>query len=108
MSPAKFKAGFAHDVSDAEAAFLRDSQVPINMSAFESRLTNAAWRTRPSWAVIATEDKAFDQAMLIHMAERINARITKVSASHAVFMTQPKVVADTIDRAAREAGQPAR
>jgi hypothetical protein len=42
--------------------------------------------------------------MLIHMAERINARIAKVPASHAVFMTQPKVVADTIDRAAREAG----
>ena len=76
MSPAKFKAGFAHDVSDAEAAFLRDSQVPINMSAFESRLTNAAWRTRPSWAVIATEDRAFDQAMLLHMAKRIGARIT--------------------------------
>ena len=55
--------------------------------------------------MIATEDKAFDQAMLIHMAERINARITKVPASHAVFMTQPKVVADTIDRAARDVGQ---
>jgi hypothetical protein len=55
--------------------------------------------------VIATEDKAFGQAMLIHMAEPINARITKVSASHAAFMTQPKVVADTIDRAARGAGQ---
>jgi pimeloyl-ACP methyl ester carboxylesterase len=77
------------------------------MAAFGTALTHAAWRTKPSWAVIATEDKAFDQAMLIHMAERINARITKVSASHAVFMTQPKVVADTIDRAARHAGHAA-
>ncbi len=51
--------------------------------------------------MIATEDKAFDQAMLIHMAERIGAKITKVSASHALFMTQPKVVADTIDEAAQ-------
>lgn len=49
LSPARFKAGFAHDVNDADAAFLRDTQVPINMSAFESRLTNAAWRSRPSW-----------------------------------------------------------
>jgi pimeloyl-ACP methyl ester carboxylesterase len=106
ISPAKFKAGFAHDTSDADAAFLRDSQVPINMSVFGTKLTNAAWRTKPSWAVIATEDKAFDQAMLVHMAERIKARITKVAASHAVFMTQPKVVADTIDRAAKEAGRP--
>lgn len=97
----KFKTGFAHDVSDADAAFMQDSQVPINLSAFGTKLKNAAWRTKPSWAVIATEDKAFDQAMLIHMAERIGARITKVSASHALFMTQPKAVADTIDQAAR-------
>lgn len=102
VSPEKFKAGFAHDVSDADAAFMRDAQVPINMSAFGTKLENAAWRTKPSWAVIATEDKAFDQAMLIHMAERINAEITKVSASHALFMTQPKVVADTIDQAAKD------
>jgi pimeloyl-ACP methyl ester carboxylesterase len=100
----KFKAGFAQDVSDADAAFLRDSQVPISMSVFDTRLQHAAWRTKPSWAVIATKDKAFDQAMLVHMAERIGANITRVSASHAVFMTQPKVVAATIDRAAKEAG----
>lgn len=101
VSPEKFKTGFAHDVSDADVALMRDSQVPINMSAFGTKLENAAWRTKPSWAVIATEDKAFDQAMLIHMAERINAKITKVSASHALFMTQPKIVADTIDQAAK-------
>ncbi|CAH0343372.1 alpha/beta hydrolase [Rhizobium sp. CECT 9324] len=101
VSPNKFKAGFAHDVSDAEVALMRDSQVPINMSAFGTKLENAAWHTKPSWAVIATEDKAFDQAMLIHMAERIKAKITKVSASHALFMTQPRAIADTIDQAAK-------
>jgi pimeloyl-ACP methyl ester carboxylesterase len=101
VSPEKFKAGFAHDVSDADVAFMRDAQVPINMSAFGTKLEHAAWRSKPSWAVIATEDKAFDQAMLIHMAERIKAKITKVSASHALFMTQPEVVADTIDQAAK-------
>jgi pimeloyl-ACP methyl ester carboxylesterase len=103
LSPQKFKAGFAHDATDADAAFLRDSQVPINMSAFATKLKHAAWRSKPSWAVVATEDKAFDQAMLLHMAKRIGAQVTKVPASHAVFMTQPKVVADAIDRAAREA-----
>jgi pimeloyl-ACP methyl ester carboxylesterase len=97
----KFKAGFADDVSDADLAFMRDSQVPINLSAFGTKLKNAAWRSNPSWAVIATEDKAFDQAMLIHMAERIGAKITKVSASHALFKTQPQVVADVIDQAAQ-------
>ncbi|MET0286320.1 MAG: alpha/beta hydrolase, partial [Polyangiales bacterium] len=105
LSLAKFKAGFAHDVSDADAAFMRDSQVPINMAVFATKLEHAAWRTKPSWAVLATDDRAFDQAMLVHMAERIGAKITRVAASHAVFMTQPKVVADTIDRAAKEAGK---
>lgn len=108
LSPQKFKSGFAHDAGDAQAAFMRDSQVPINMSVFETRLKNAAWRTKPSWAVIATEDKAFDQAMLLHMAKRIGAKVTKVSASHAVHMTQPKVVAETIDRAAKGAASGAK
>ena len=86
---------------DTLAAFMRDSQVPIAMSAFGTRLTHAAWRTTPSWAVIATDDKAFDLRMLRHMAGRIGAEVTEVPASHAVFMTQPKVVADVIDRAAK-------
>ena len=95
-----FKQGFAHDVSDAQAAFMANSQVPINMSAFSTKLKNAAWRSKPSWAVIATEDKAFDQAMLVHMAERMGAKITKVSGSHALFVTRAKEVADTIENAA--------
>ncbi|GAA3580346.1 alpha/beta hydrolase [Kribbella ginsengisoli] len=99
----KFQAGFAHDVSDADAAFLRDTQVPINMSAFGTPVKNAAWRDKPSWAVIATEDKAFDQAMLQHMAKRAGATITNVSASHAGFITQAGVVADVIDAAAKGA-----
>jgi pimeloyl-ACP methyl ester carboxylesterase len=98
-----FKAGFAADASDADAAFLRDSQVPINMSAFATKLENAAWRKKPSWAVIAKQDKAFDAAMLQHMAKRIGAKSTEVDASHALFMTQPKVIADVIDEAAKSA-----
>jgi pimeloyl-ACP methyl ester carboxylesterase len=100
-----FKAGFAADVSDGEAAFMRDSQVPINMSVFGTKLQHAAWRTRPSWAVIAKQDKAFDQRMLHSMAKRIGASIVEVPGSHAVFKTQPKLVADVIDRAAREVGR---
>ena len=98
-----FKAGFAHDATDADAAFLRDSQVPINMSVFGAPVTHAAWHDKPTWAVIATEDKSFDPAMLQHMAARSGARITNVSASHALFLTQAGVVSDTIDTAAREA-----
>ncbi|BAL88187.1 hypothetical protein AMIS_29670 [Actinoplanes missouriensis 431] len=96
----KFKAGFAADTSDADAAFLRDSQVPINMEVFATPVKNAAWRDKPSWAVIATDDRAFDQAMLQHMAKRIGADVTNVPASHALFLTQAGVVADVIVKAA--------
>lgn len=102
----KFGIGFAADASEADAAFLRDSQVPINMSNFGTPLQNAAWRTKPSWAVIATDDKAFDQRMLLTMAERIGAEITRVKASHAVFMTQPQVVAEVIEEAAKRSVAP--
>ena len=101
VNPEKFKIGFAADTSDADAAFLRDSQVPINMSVFATPLRNAAWRTKPSWAVIATQDNAFGAGMLHSMAKRIGARITEVGASHALFMTQPKVISDVIEEAAR-------
>ncbi|WP_458095165.1 alpha/beta fold hydrolase [Roseomonas sp. WA12] len=103
-----FKAGFAADASDADVAFMRDAQVPIAMSAFGTKLTQAAWRSRPSWAVIATDDKAFDLRMLRHMASRIGAKVTEVAASHAVFMTQPKVVAEVIHQAALQAASPTR
>jgi len=105
IKPSLFKAGFAADASDADAAFLRDSQVPILLSAFEAKLTHAAWRTKSSWAVIATNDKAFDQKMLQSMARRIGANVTEVPASHAVFMTRPREVADVIDAAARAVSQ---
>jgi pimeloyl-ACP methyl ester carboxylesterase len=101
----KFKAGFAADATDETAAFLRDSQVPVNMSVFGRAVTRAAWRDKPSWAVIATEDKAFDQAMLDHMAARMGARITKVSGSHALFLTQADTVSEVIATAAATAAE---
>lgn len=103
-----FRAGFAADATPTDAAFLEASQVPINMAAFSTVLKQAAWRSRPSWAVIATDDRAFDPRMLRDMASRIGARVTTVAASHAVFMTQPKVVADVIDEAAHEVSASAR
>ncbi|MET4583174.1 pimeloyl-ACP methyl ester carboxylesterase [Conyzicola nivalis] len=98
-----FAIGFAADASDADAAFLRDTQVPINMSVFGAEVAHAAWRDKPSWAVIGTDDQAFDQAMLQHMAARAGATVTTVAASHAVYVTQPRVVADVIVAAAENA-----
>ena len=91
-----------------DRSLLRDSQVPINMAVFATPVRNAAWRDKPSWAVIGTEDKAFDQAMLQHMAKRIDAEVTNVSASHAVYLTQPGAVADVIVTAAQNAAGSAR
>ncbi|WP_159717499.1 alpha/beta fold hydrolase [Geminicoccus flavidas] len=99
----KFKIGFAGDTSDAGAAFLRDSQVPINMAIFGEKVTHAAWRTKPSWAVVATEDRAIDPKLLRHTARRIGAVTREVEGSHVVFLTQPKAVADVIDEAAQGA-----
>jgi pimeloyl-ACP methyl ester carboxylesterase len=96
-----FKIGFAGDTTDADAAFLRDSQVPINMANFDAAVTVAAWKDKPSWAVIATEDKAIDPVLLRQMAERIGATITEVPASHVPMVSQPQAVADVIDAAAK-------
>lgn len=98
-----FKVGFAADLSDADAAFLRDSQVPVNMSVFAAPVQKAAWRDKPSWAVIGTQDNAFDQAMLHHMATRMGAAIITVPASHAVYVSHADVVADVIATAAQDA-----
>ncbi len=95
-----FAAGFAADLDEDEAAFLRDAQVPVNMSVFAAPVTKAAWRERPTWAVIGRDDKAFDQAMLQHMATRMGAEITTVPGSHAVYVSQADVVADVIAQAA--------
>ncbi|CAN5885754.1 alpha/beta hydrolase [soil metagenome] len=105
VNMAKFKLGFAGDTSDADAAFLRDSQVPIAMSIFGTKVTHAAWRTKPSWAVVATEDAAIDPKLLRSTAKRIGATTVEVKGSHVVFLTQPKAVADVIDQAAQGAGK---
>ncbi|MDR6140465.1 pimeloyl-ACP methyl ester carboxylesterase [Microbacterium foliorum] len=95
-----FHSGFAADVNDADAMFMADSQVPVNMAVFSEAVTQAAWHDKPSWAVIATDDRAFDQAMLQHMAGRVGAEITNVPGSHALFITQADTVADVIATAA--------
>ena len=103
LDPDAFHQGFAADVADTEAAFMRDTQVPVNMAVFAQPVSEAAWHTRPSWAVWGTEDKAFDQAMLRHMAERAGATIITVEGSHAVYLSQAETVADVITSAAEKA-----
>jgi pimeloyl-ACP methyl ester carboxylesterase len=78
------------------------------MSAFKAKVTQAAWRAKPSWFVVATEDGAIDPKLLRETARRIGADTVEVKGSHVVFLTQPKAVADVIDRAARHAAQATR
>lgn len=99
----KFHAGFAGDTTDADAAFLRDSQVPIAMAALEAKVSTAAWRTKPNWYVLATEDGAIAPELQRSTALRIGAETTEIQGSHVVFLTQPKAVADVIDQAAQTA-----
>jgi pimeloyl-ACP methyl ester carboxylesterase len=103
LNKQKFKAGFAADTSEEVGAFLRDSQVPVAMAALKAKVTFAAFKTKPSWAVVATEDGAIDPKLLRSTARRIGAITTDVKGSHVVFLTQPKAVADVIDTAAKTA-----
>lgn len=105
VRPDRFHSAFAADLSEADAAFLRDSQLPIRMSAFETTLTTAAWREKPSWAIIPDEDRAFGEGMLLGMARRIGARIVEIPGSHAAFITQPAAIAEVIGSAARDLSQ---
>ncbi|WP_245749741.1 alpha/beta fold hydrolase [Palleronia marisminoris] len=100
-----FRAGFAADSDEADAAFLRDAQVPIAMAALAAPVTVAAWMTKPSWYVVATEDGAIAPDLLRSTARRIGAETTEVPGSHVVFLTQPEAVADVIDAAAKGAAE---
>lgn len=99
----KFKLGFANDTSAADAAFLRDSQVPIKMAIFGTKVTQAAWRSKPSWFIVATQDNAIAPKLLRKQAERIGAEIVEIEASHVPFVTKPKEVAAVIEKAAQHA-----
>lgn len=103
LNYATFTAGFAGDTSEADGGFLRDSQVPIAMKALETKVTVAAWRSKPSWYVVATEDGAIAPELQRSTAERISATTTEVAGSHVVFLTQPSAVADVIEQASQNA-----
>jgi pimeloyl-ACP methyl ester carboxylesterase len=104
FNPALFPQVFAHDLSAAQGAFLAAAQVPPAGAAFGSPVTHAAWRTRRSWYVLATEDRVIPPAAQRQMATRANAAITDVRGSHAVYISQPRAVAEAITAAAQAVG----
>src|SRR3954467_9655067 len=97
----KFAASFAADVDADEAAFMADSQVPWGEAALGGTISEAAWRTKPSWYLIATEDRMIPPPAQRGMADRAGATVSEASGSHAIYVSQPAAVAAVIAQAAR-------
>ena len=97
----KFHASFAADVDAEEAEFMADSQVPWGVDALRGMISQAAWRTKPSWYLLTTEDRMIPPAAQRLMAERAHATIVEERGSHAIYVSRPQAVADLIAEAAR-------
>jgi pimeloyl-ACP methyl ester carboxylesterase len=100
LDNAKFAASFAGDVNPDMAAFMADSQVPWGLDALGGAVTEPAWKSKPSWYLVATDDKMIPPDAQRAMAKRAGATTVESKGSHAVYVSQPRAVADIIDRAA--------
>jgi pimeloyl-ACP methyl ester carboxylesterase len=98
----KFHASFAGDVPADVAEFMADSQVPWGVDALGGTITEPAWRTKPSWYLVTTEDRIFAPAGQRMMAERAGATVIEVAGSHAIFLSHPEAVAGLIRTALKE------
>jgi len=96
----KFHASFAGDLPAADAAFMADSQVPWGVDALGGAITDPAWRTKPSWYLLTTQDRMIPPPAQHAMSERAGATTIEVAASHSVYVSQPAAVADLIKQAA--------
>jgi pimeloyl-ACP methyl ester carboxylesterase len=104
----KFHASFAADLDADTAEFMASSQLPWGVEALEGKITVPAWRTKPSWYLVATEDRMIPPPAQRAMSKRAGATVTEVAGSHAVYVSQPKAVAAFITTAARSAVAKAR
>ena len=96
----KFRASFAADVSADAAAFMADSQVPWGLEALNGAVTEPSWKTKPSWYLVATDDKMIPPDAQRVMSKRAGSTVVEVKGSHAVYVSQPKAVAALISKAA--------
>jgi hypothetical protein len=94
---------FAADVPRPVAQFMAISQVPISAAIFDAKATVAAWASKPSYAVIAGEDRMINPELEGFMSDRAKSRKIKLSGSHAIFLSHPKEVASLIEKAAKSA-----
>jgi pimeloyl-ACP methyl ester carboxylesterase len=102
LDKAKFPAAFAADVEAEKAAFMADSQVPWGVAALSGTISEPAWRSKPSWYLIVTEDKMIPPDAQRFMSKRAGSTVVETKGSHAIYVSQPSAVAALIEQAARK------
>jgi pimeloyl-ACP methyl ester carboxylesterase len=96
----KCHASFAGDLSADRAAFMADSQVPWGIEALGGEITEAAWRSKPSWYLVTSEDRMIPPAAQREMSSRAGSTIVEVDGSHSIYVSKPEAVADLVVKAA--------
>ena len=102
LDNAKFAASFAADVDSQTAQFMADSQVPWGVGALSGAISEPAWRSKPSWYLVATDDRMIPPPAQQFMSKRAGSTVVEAKGSHAIYVSQPAAVAALIERAARE------
>ena len=108
IDPGRFRDAFAADLPPKKTAVMAATQRPVAAAAFSDRCGAPAWKSLPSWAVVATGDKAAGTDLVRTMARRAGADITEIESSHVVMVSQPQAVTDVILRAAEAVARPQR
>jgi pimeloyl-ACP methyl ester carboxylesterase len=103
LDKGKFPASFAGDVSPEKAEFMADSQVPWGVNAVGGTISEPAWKVKPTWYLLTTEDKMLPPDAQRLMSKRAGATVVEVKSSHAVYVSHPQAVAHIIEEAARGA-----
>ena len=101
LERAKFPASFAADVDAEKAAFMADSQVPWGVAALSGKISEPAWKTKPSWYLIATDDEMIPPDAQRFMSKRAGSTVAEAKGSHAIYVSQPKAVAALVEQAAK-------
>ena len=102
-----FAADFAADIPKDQAEYMAVSQVPISTDAFTHKVTNPAWKTKPTWYMVATEDRSINPEQERMMAKRARAKTVEVNSSHVAYMSHPRETAKLIEEAAASVAGPA-
>jgi pimeloyl-ACP methyl ester carboxylesterase len=101
LNKAKFHESFAADVPSAKADFMANSQVPWGVNALSGAVSEPAWRTKPSWYLVATSDRMIPPPAQRAMSKRAGSTVVEVAGSHSVYISKPKEVAALIEKAAK-------